>query len=58
MESIKEITQDGFKVTADYGTQGKSVAVIHIPTGTEEEARKNRRELDRVLHRFGFGLAD
>lgn len=47
-------TADGWSVTADYGKQGTSRAVIHIAPATPDERAANLRELNRVLGRFGY----
>lgn len=52
----KTMTEDGWIVTADYGAQGVSRGQVHIAQGTPEEGAKNRRELERVLARFGYRL--
>lgn len=49
-------TADGWMVTADYGKQGVSSAVVHIAQATPEAAAANRRGLERTLNRLGYQL--
>jgi len=55
---IKTKTADGWVMTADYGKQGVTTTYLHIAHGAPEQAAANRRELDRVLGQFGYGLKE
>ena len=54
----QEKTEDGWITTADHGKQGVSSAYVHIAHSTPEQLDANRRELNRVLNRFGYKLAN
>ncbi|MEG1492254.1 MAG: hypothetical protein RR394_08375 [Oscillospiraceae bacterium] len=53
----KTETEDGWAITADFGKQGTSRAIVHMAHGTPEEAAANLRELNRVLGRYGYCCA-
>lgn len=54
----KEKTEDGWVTTADFGKQGVTTAHVHIAHSTKEKVVKNRKELTRVLNKFGYELVN
>jgi len=54
----REETADGWITRADYGKQGVSIAQAHMAQETPEQVAANRKELERVLARFGYRLRE
>ncbi len=51
-------TEYGYKVVHDYGSQGCSTDHVHVPPDDPEAAAKTRRDINAVLARYGYRLAD
>lgn len=51
-------TEYGYKVVHDYGKEGCSTDHVHVPPHDQEAAAKTRRDLNAVLARYGYRLAD
>lgn len=49
----KTMTEDGWVSKADYGKEGTTTCIVHIPPATEDEIAGNRRDVERVLMRLG-----
>lgn len=51
-------TEDGYIVTWDYGKAGTTRVRVYIPPHDPEQAARNRAQLNRVLARHGYKLAE
>lgn len=60
METKREFipTEYGYQVEHDCGKQGKAVDAVHVPPHDPEAAARTRREINAVLARYGYRLAD
>ena len=60
MEQKREYipTATGYAVVHDFGSQGKATDTVQIPPHDPEAAARTRRDINAVLARYGYRLAD
>lgn len=51
-------TEYGYQAVHDYGNQVKSTDTVLVPPHDPEAAARTRREINAVLARYGYRLAD
>lgn len=55
----REETPDGYIIRWDYGPkQGVTTGIVHRAAPNPEERERNRKNINRVIARYGYVLAD
>ena len=51
-------TEDGYTVELNYGKDGSGTDIVHVPPPDPEAAALNRQQLNGILIRYGYQLAE